>query len=88
MEEEESLDGGTGFFDIGKFGVPVAVGGLIYMFIFSPVLLPGNSKTRVRYSQSSFLVGLEVPTHSRVVGISVDEAGLRGLDGLYLASVR
>eukprot|EP00210_Caulerpa_lentillifera_P002468 g2366.t1 len=88
MEEESDLDGGTGFFDIGKFGIPVAIGGLIYMFIFSPLLLPGRSSARLQYNQSSFLVGLEVPVQSRVVGCSVDEAGLRGLDGLYLASVR
>ena len=36
------------FFDIGKFGVPVAVGGLIYMYLFSPLLLPGLSESQVQ----------------------------------------
>ena len=93
------------FFDIGKFGVPVAVGGLIYMYLFSPLLLPGLSESQVQCgenkhcsaflpapffldTQSSFLVGLEVTDQSRAVGCTVDEAGLRGLDGLFLASVR
>ena len=92
------------FFDIGKFGVPVAVGGLIYMYLFSPLLLPGLSQNQVQCwadaamhsfqlpllldAQSSFLVGLEVTDHSRAVGCTVDEAGLRGLNGLFLASVR
>ena len=36
----------------------------------------------------AFLVGLEVPPGSRVVGYTVQEAGLRGLPGLYLTSVK
>lgn len=104
MEDDEHLEG-QGFFDIGKFGVPVAIAGLVYMFLFSPLLLPGLSQNSYRCeisnlcrafadatqavdSQSSFLVGLEVTGASRAVGVTVDEAGLRGLDGLYLASVR
>lgn len=34
------------------------------------------------------MVGLQVAPDSHVIGKSVEEAGLRGLDRLYLASVR
>ena len=40
------------FFDVGKFGVPVAVGGLIYMFLFSPLLLPGHSENQVQCGEN------------------------------------
>eukprot|EP00803_Ostreobium_quekettii_P006321 evm.model.scf_164.7 EVM.evm.TU.scf_164.7 scf_164:94260-120106(+) len=88
-QQEDAGEGRPGFFDIGKYGVPVAIWGLIYMVVFAPVLLPGRSKGRQNPNiQSSFLVGLQVPTGSRAAGKTVADAGLRGLEGLFLASVR
>ncbi|GMH35609.1 hypothetical protein BSKO_03477 [Bryopsis sp. KO-2023] len=88
-QQEERGFGKPGFFDISKYGVPVAISGMIYMMIFAPLLLPGKSnERRSADSASNFMVGLQVPSHSQVVGKCVEAAGLRGLDGLFLASVR
>jgi hypothetical protein len=38
--------------------------------------------------EDAFFVGLQVRASSQVIGSTVAEAGLRGLDGLYLTSVK
>eukprot|EP01025_Chloroclados_australasicus_P010269 TRINITY_DN140_c1_g1_i2.p1 TRINITY_DN140_c1_g1~~TRINITY_DN140_c1_g1_i2.p1 ORF type:complete len:897 (-),score=140.21 TRINITY_DN140_c1_g1_i2:813-3503(-) len=84
-----------GLFDLSIYGVPVMLWGLIYIVLFSPFLLPGGrSKKRMRRSSTempgvaNFMLGLQVPASSSVANKTIESAGLRGLDGLYLASVK
>lgn len=73
-----------GFFDIGQFGVAVAIWGLVYMYLFAPFLLEGK-RVPVKSTKSdeevdderSFLIGLQVPESSPVVGQTVDNAGIK-----------
>jgi di/tricarboxylate transporter len=96
----ENVD--IGLFDLGKYGVPVAFSGIVYVLIFSRYLLPGGNLQRGRRSGSSsqanraagdddhedVIVGAKVTPWSDAVGRTIEASGLRGLPGLYLVSVR
>ena len=90
-----------GLFDLGKYGVPVAFSGIVYVIIFSKYLLPGGNLQRGRRNGSSsqnraaedddnedIIVGAKVMPWSDAVGRTIEASGLRGLPGLYLVSVR
>ena len=90
-----------GLFDLGKYGVPVAFSGIVYVIIFSKYLLPGRELARGRRNGSSsqnraaedddnedIIVGAKVMPWSDAVGRTIEASGLRGLPGLYLVSVR
>jgi di/tricarboxylate transporter len=79
-----------GFFEISRVGVPVAVAGIALMVIVSDRLLPRRSgavdlasERRVR----EFSVDLVVVPDGPLDGTTVTEAGLRDLQGVYLAQV-
>jgi hypothetical protein len=80
-------------FDITLYGFPYAVFGIIYQLLFSfllpPVSLPGArcGKREDEVEFDELLVGLRVSQNSPIVGKSIEEAGLRSLDKLYLVSV-
>ena len=86
-----------GLFDMSVIGVPVLLTGLTYIIIFAPLLLPGKKKSSALASESesacgraseNFTVGCSVRHNSPACGKTVADAGLRGLDGLYLTSVQ
>jgi len=91
-----------GLFDLGKYGVPVAFSGIVYVLIFSRYLLPGGNLQRGRRTGSSsqanraerdndnedVIVGAKVTPWSDAVGRTIEASGMRGLPGLYLVSVR
>mmetsp|Transcript_1987 Transcript_1987/g.5008 ORF Transcript_1987/g.5008 Transcript_1987/m.5008 type:complete len:991 (+) Transcript_1987:265-3237(+) len=82
-----------GMFDITVYGVPYMIFGILYMLIFSPWLLPPTQEWGKCRSvppaeeHEELLVGLQVSRSSPVVGKTIEAAGLRALDGLFLASV-
>lgn len=83
-----------GLFDLGAYGVPVALAGVAYVLLASPFLLPngarriaGAPKER-QEDEEDLLVGARVEGWSPAVGHTVAASGLRGLPGLYLVSVR
>ena len=101
-EEVSTENVDIGLFDLGKYGVPVAFSGIVYVLIFSRYLLPGGNLQRGRRSGSSsqanraagdddhedVIVGAKVTPWSDAVGRTIEASGLRGLPGLYLVSVR
>mmetsp|Transcript_26287 Transcript_26287/g.73769 ORF Transcript_26287/g.73769 Transcript_26287/m.73769 type:complete len:599 (+) Transcript_26287:550-2346(+) len=83
-----------GMFDITMYGFPYAVFGILYVLISSPALLPPLTKKilccKAEESDDSveeLLVGLQVGQYSTVVGKTIEEAGLRSLEKLFLVSV-
>eukprot|EP00958_Prasinococcus_capsulatus_P017662 scaffold2009_cov370-Prasinococcus_capsulatus_cf.AAC.2 len=69
--------------------------GIIYVLIAAPFLLVGGSRMKRKSGDqppsgntNDLIVGARVKIDSRIVGKSVEAAGLRGLPGLYLVSVR
>mmetsp|Transcript_29018 Transcript_29018/g.42804 ORF Transcript_29018/g.42804 Transcript_29018/m.42804 type:complete len:1236 (+) Transcript_29018:347-4054(+) len=86
-------DAEMGIFDIGVYGVPVAMAGICYILIASPCLLPGGSRkkagdgTAPLDSQEDVLLGARLAPWSPAAGRSVKRSGLRDTGGIYLVSV-
>ena len=82
--------GEMGLFELAQFGVPCAVVGTIYLLFVAPRLLPGcrdmleDSDDTVR----EYLVEMEVNASGNLPGKSIEAAGLRHQEGLFLFQVR
>lgn len=81
-------------FDIGLYGVPVAIAGIAYMILASPVLLPGGRRQLdssggdvLLDNQEDILLGARLAPWSPAAGRSVKRSGLRDTGGIYLVSV-
>ena len=82
-----------GLFDLGEYGVPVAMLGMTYVLIASPFLLPGTKKSRQANGSNPLednedvLLGARMTQWSPGAGRSVKRSGLRDTGGIYLVSV-
>lgn len=77
-----------GFFELGWVGVPVAILGLIYVFVVSGWILPAR-ESAINFSDSSrrYTAEVMVMPGGPMVGKTIEKAGLRHLPGLYLAEI-
>lgn len=80
---------GMGLFEIGLVGLPYAVLGLAYLFVAGPWLLPQRKELLEQLGESrrEYLLEMQVQPGCRLVGRSVEEAGLRRLPGLFLIEI-
>ncbi|MFN5495242.1 MAG: SLC13 family permease, partial [bacterium] len=75
-------------FDLAPIGVPVALCGILYLMIAGRWLLPNSGREALatvdprNYSVEMQVVG------SPIAGKTVEQASLRGLEGLYLSEIR
>lgn len=77
-----------GFFEVAKLGLPVAVIGLVLIVLVAPLVLPDRrSAWRDRDDIREYTVEMAVDPGGPVDGITVEEAGLRQLSGVYLLQV-
>ncbi|MCB0919420.1 MAG: SLC13 family permease [Actinobacteria bacterium] len=78
-----------GFFEITAIGLPLAVSGVFIIVILAPLMLPNRKSIRSEMSEgtNNLTVEMIVTPGGPVDGLSVREADLRGLDGVYLALV-
>jgi di/tricarboxylate transporter len=78
-----------GLFEIGKVGLPVAVGGLTMVMLFGPRLLANRRapSEEVGQDEREFIVEMSVARKSPLIGRSVGDAGLRNLQGVYLVEI-
>jgi di/tricarboxylate transporter len=79
---------GLGMFDITWLGVPLLLAGLVYLVIASKHLLK-DRRPPVSESDDPRQYSLEmlVEAGSPLVGRTIEEAGLRGLGGVYLMEI-
>lgn len=86
----------VGLFDLGKYGVPIAMAGMAYVLLFSMFLIPGSSKFIGGSNEESealidlddnILLGARLTKWSAAVNRTVKRSGLRDTDGVYLVSV-
>jgi di/tricarboxylate transporter len=80
-----------GTFDLGLYGVPVAIFGLTYILLAAPLLLPGgrssdSGRDSLQGSDELFL-GARLTPWSPAAGRTVKRSGLRDTGGIYLVSV-
>jgi|SRR5690554_1308218 len=76
-------------FDFTAVGLPMLVLGIIYLVLFGNRLLP-EKKTDLEdiYKESrEFFIETQVKKGSQLIGKSVEAAGFRNLEGLYLVQI-
>jgi hypothetical protein len=79
-------------FSIGEYGVPIALAGMTYIILASPVLLPGaqgrqSDVVNPLEDDEDILLGARLTQWSPAAGRSVKRSGLRDTGGIYLVSV-
>jgi di/tricarboxylate transporter len=88
LMKDQGLRGMT-FFEISWIGLPCAVFGFLYLFCFSSSLLPDRKEFLVQLGESrrEYLAEMRVERGCRLVGQTVEAAGLRQLPGLFLIEI-
>ncbi len=80
---------GMHLFEISAIGVPYAVAGLIYLFVIGNRLLPDRKELLEQLGETrrEFLVEMLVKPGCRLIGQTVEAAGLRHLPALFLIEI-
>ena len=79
---------GLGFFEMAVVGLPCAAAGLAYLVVAAPRLLPRREEeAELGERAREYLAALRVTDGAPLAGRTVEAAGLRRLDGLYLVRV-
>ena len=78
-----------GFFEIAWAGIPCAIIGLIYIMTIGRKLLPERKELleQLGDSRREYLVEMLVTPVCRLIGQSIEAAGLRRLPGLFLIEI-
>jgi di/tricarboxylate transporter len=77
-----------GLFEITPLGLPVALTGVALMIVTAPMVLRGNTPSMDLKDQvREFSVDMRVMDGGPLVGLSVEEAGLRHLQGVFLVRI-
>ena len=85
----QMLTGEPGFslFSITAIGIPVALAGLTFMWLFFPQWLPDRSDKQIFGNLREFTLEVTVDPAGPLVGKSVAQAGLRHLQRVYLVEI-
>ncbi len=87
---ESGLDPeGLGFFELAGVGLPLMVVGLLYLVFVAPRWLP-RREDPAQYlgaHRREYVTAMRIEPGCRLIGQSVEEAGLRQLPGLFLVEV-
>ncbi len=78
------------FFSFSYIGLPCAAVGILYLIFVGHRLLPENKEAFGGNTDSikKYLIEMFVEKNSKLAGLSIDQAGLRDLDNLFLFEVR
>lgn len=81
---------GMSMFELAWVGVPLTVLGLAYLVCCVPFTLRGkfDLATQVTAAERSYICDVILEPACRLVGKSVEEAGLRHLEGLFLVNIK
>ncbi|HSG92430.1 MAG TPA: SLC13 family permease, partial [Methylotenera sp.] len=85
----QSLTGSDGFslFSITLIGFPVALAGLLFMWLFFPKWLPDINKSHIFENVREFTLEVMVEVGGPLSGKSIAEAGLRDQKSVYLVEI-
>jgi len=84
--EQEFPEQSLGFFEIAWVGLPITLIGLLYLILVAHKLLPDRQLVDIDF-QNAREYTFEFLVEKAVSGLSVEQAGLRGLQGSYLIEV-
>lgn len=88
MIEEVSIRS-IGIFEPALIGIPCAVAGFVYLFIFGDKLLPVRGSSMDTFKDPrEYTIEMIVKEGSVLSGKSIEEAGLRNLPGLFLIEIQ
>lgn len=78
-----------GFFEIGYVGLPCAIVGIVYILTLGRKLLPERKELMEQFGDTrrEYLVEMLVTPTCRLIGQTIEAAGLRGLPGLFLIEI-
>ncbi|MCD4682907.1 MAG: SLC13 family permease [Bacteroidales bacterium] len=76
-------------FDFTLVGLPMIFFGSAYLILFGNKLLPSRKDVMSDFSSKSreYLVEARIKSNSKIIGKTIEEAGLRNLKGLYIVEV-
>jgi di/tricarboxylate transporter len=79
-----------GMFEISRVGIPLVLGGILLILLLSPLLLPDRRGSLREFEEDfrEYLVNMVVVPGGPLEGLTVEDAGLRHLEGVFLAEVR
>ena len=79
---------GFGLFELAQVGIPIAVVGLLYLKFIAPLLLPNRESSLEQFENvREYMVEMIIQPNSELVRNSIQDAGLRNLDGLFLVEI-
>jgi di/tricarboxylate transporter len=85
--EEESVRS-LGLFEPALIGLPCAIAGFIYLYIFGDKLLPSRGEAFQSFKNpKEYTIEMMVPEGSSIARKTIKEAGLRQLPGLFLVEI-
>jgi len=78
-----------GMFELTKVGLPVAIVGLLTIVLLAPKVLPDRRTARQQFSEDirEFVCSARVAQGGILDGVSVEEGGLRHLQGVFLVEI-
>src|SRR5690606_7948173 len=85
----QALTGEEGFslFSITKVGLPVALAGVLFMIFFLPRILPDRRTNKPFQNMREFTLEVAIDPNGPLVGLTVEAAGLRNLQRVYLVEI-
>lgn len=85
----QALTGSDGFslFSITKVGLPVAAAGILFMMFFLPRILPDRRANKPFENMREFTLEVAIDPNGPLVGLTVEAAGLRNLQRVYLVEI-
>lgn len=85
----QTLTGETGFslFSISTVSLPVVILGLLFIWIFFPKWLPNREQNKAFANLREFTLEVSVAQNGPLVNKTVQEAGLRHLQRIYLVEI-
>lgn len=87
LMRDEGIEG-LGFFELTAVGVPLAVVVILYLTFVSPHLIPARASAETPAEESTeYVTEMVLDESSPLVGETVEEAGLRGVEDLYLVRI-
>ncbi|MFM7149199.1 MAG: SLC13 family permease, partial [Gemmataceae bacterium] len=80
---------GLSLFELSKIGIPYAIFGTLYLFVIGRRLLPERKELleQLGDERREYLVEMQVQPTCRLVGKTIEAAGLRQLPGLFLIEI-
>jgi len=86
---QQSAHASLGMFELGIVGLPCGLVAALFMAFYGHCLLPDNKDLSVEFPANGreYLLEMQVQQGSPLVGMTVEDAGLRNLEKLFLVEI-